>query len=441
MRRIVSQIDRRKIIENSPKLSSAFATAIVLLGNDRCDVDRPLAWILQANLEAFRQPEGVSIYRLQPANGTPDIKLEHNLTVATDNRDVMGWKAKDRRDVMGWKAQYMEPPWATKIAESMTVTNAIKDGKLRVIQPNFGVSWDFSLRIGENDPTEMVEYPPKQKMQTVIAPICEEDTRMGITITIGVMHLYGRDLGIHSSDSHGKEEAQEIAIYSSLMARGIADIYAHRYDHLTNLPTRRQFEKEVLHAIQHCRETGEPFGLMIFDLDKFGACNNKYGHLVGDAVLAHFSKDALTRSIRTGKGSEDDLVARYGGEEFVALLKGRGRQGQILTREALLAAGERVRRATEEMELNVGNDIVRITVSGGAILITKEILDKIIETLNHDGAAPDNEAVMKIIMKLVDDALYVSKGDGRNMIHEGYFRTREDGGRKKLESGYYPPVK
>jgi diguanylate cyclase (GGDEF)-like protein len=52
----------------------------------------------------------------------------------------------------------------------------------------------------------------------------------------------------------------------------------------------------------------------MIDVDDFGMVNNKFGHQVGDAVLAAIPK-AFVRSIRAG-----DVAARYGGDEFAVIL-------------------------------------------------------------------------------------------------------------------------
>lgn len=66
------------------------------------------------------------------------------------------------------------------------------------------------------------------------------------------------------------------------------------------------------------RLTEKPNGkfiLAIFDLDRFKAANDLYGHMFGDKVLIHTAKK-LCQSIRSG-----DIVSRVGGDEFLIFLE------------------------------------------------------------------------------------------------------------------------
>jgi len=61
---------------------------------------------------------------------------------------------------------------------------------------------------------------------------------------------------------------------------------------------------------------GQPFALMMVDLDHFKAVNDTHGHQRGDQVLVHFA-DSARAALRRA-----DRLGRYGGEEFLALLPG-----------------------------------------------------------------------------------------------------------------------
>jgi diguanylate cyclase (GGDEF)-like protein len=86
-------------------------------------------------------------------------------------------------------------------------------------------------------------------------------------------------------------------------------------DALTGLRNHGTFQRDVEALV----EAGEPFSLVMMDLDFFKAFNDTYGHPAGDALLQTVS-DAVVAGIR-----QNDRAYRYGGDEFALLLMSAGR--------------------------------------------------------------------------------------------------------------------
>jgi len=86
-------------------------------------------------------------------------------------------------------------------------------------------------------------------------------------------------------------------------------------DSLTGLANRRGFHRLAEKRVH--QQDGRPatFSLIFFDLDKFKAINDLWGHAEGDKVLKAFS------SLLAGPLGEQDIAARLGGDEFVILLQ------------------------------------------------------------------------------------------------------------------------
>ncbi|WP_264230157.1 GGDEF domain-containing protein [Acholeplasma laidlawii] len=82
-------------------------------------------------------------------------------------------------------------------------------------------------------------------------------------------------------------------------------------DHLTGLPNRLALEKYVS-KIEH---NGQPYAVIIADIDEFKKINDTYGHMIGDKVIVEFSKALLNLN------DDHMFTARYGGDEFVTIVK------------------------------------------------------------------------------------------------------------------------
>ena len=87
-----------------------------------------------------------------------------------------------------------------------------------------------------------------------------------------------------------------------------------RTDPLSGCLNRRGFGEELDARVARHERYGDPFGLVLLDLDGFKEVNDRDGHAAGDELLRHTSA-ALCGSLR---GS--DTVARLGGDEFAVLL-------------------------------------------------------------------------------------------------------------------------
>jgi diguanylate cyclase (GGDEF)-like protein/PAS domain S-box-containing protein len=85
-------------------------------------------------------------------------------------------------------------------------------------------------------------------------------------------------------------------------------------DCLTDAYNRRYFIQVLEQDIERARRTGQPFSLVMVDLDRFKSINDRFGHAAGDLVLKSLV-DMIKQRIR-----KIDCLARWGGEEFVILL-------------------------------------------------------------------------------------------------------------------------
>lgn len=159
-------------------------------------------------------------------------------------------------------------------------------------------------------------------------------------------------------------------------------------DDLTALPNRRHILKYLDGQRKAAAEDATPLSLIAFDVDHFKRINDRYGHGVGDRVLA-----SVARLVADGLRAED-RVGRIGGEEFLIV-------SPATTRADAQAIAERLRGAIESARLHGDGEDARLSASFGVVELT--------------AADRDSES----LLKRADDALYRAKHEGRNRVAVG----------------------
>ena len=86
------------------------------------------------------------------------------------------------------------------------------------------------------------------------------------------------------------------------------------HDALTGLPNRVLLDDRLAQAMAHANRDGQPFALLVVDLDRFKLINDSLGHRAGDVVLDEVSR-RLSSVVR-----DIDTVARTGGDEFIVVI-------------------------------------------------------------------------------------------------------------------------
>lgn len=154
-------------------------------------------------------------------------------------------------------------------------------------------------------------------------------------------------------------------------------------DPLTGLSNRNSFMSGLERALKVARRYEHGISLMIIDLDKFKAVNDRHGHPVGDQLLKKVA------SILISKTREVDQVARLGGDEFAVIL------GGVRQREAVNKLAQKFIDQIEKTFYIQGCEL-KIGASIGIALFPE----------NSDNAID--------LIKCADNALYCAKNEGRN---------------------------
>jgi diguanylate cyclase (GGDEF)-like protein len=156
-------------------------------------------------------------------------------------------------------------------------------------------------------------------------------------------------------------------------------------DPLTKLVRRGVLEERLREELRRTSDAGEPLALVVLDLDRFKAINDRHGHLAGDRALRQIAAVLLSQL-----GGEGQLCCRWGGEEFVVLMPGANG-------DRALAAAERLRRAVCETAVEVEGGTIAPTISAGVVAIPE-----VVRLSEED------------LFELADRALYQAKAAGRN---------------------------
>lgn len=162
-----------------------------------------------------------------------------------------------------------------------------------------------------------------------------------------------------------------------------------RFDELTGLPNRYQFNEKMAEAVQRLGRASQPMGLLFLDVDHFKRINDTHGHAAGDEVLRKFARRLLA-SVRT-----TDTVARLAGDEFVIVLEA------LTDRAAMQLVAEKILAAMQPPLLLSHGELRVSTSIGGAF-------------------AQGGTVEPKVLLDCADLALYDAKRAGR-----GTYRLRD----------------
>ncbi len=161
-------------------------------------------------------------------------------------------------------------------------------------------------------------------------------------------------------------------------------LYQFSHDPLTRLANRNTLQQSINHLHDDYKKFGNTYSILLLDVDRFKLINDNYGHNIGDQLL-QLVAERMQFFIR-----DKDNIGRWGGEEFLCILPDAG-----INTACKIA--ERLCQGIAEKNFFLQEHKIPVTVSIG---IAK--LDE------NDSTAT--------LYKRADEALYLSKKQGRNMV-------------------------
>lgn len=154
-------------------------------------------------------------------------------------------------------------------------------------------------------------------------------------------------------------------------------------DGLLGCLNRQQFDEDFPLAVKDSAEGKTPLSLLMIDIDHFKKVNDEHGHPAGDEVLKGVC--ASIKRCVAGHGH----VYRYGGEEIAVVLPNASwKQAEEFA--------ERIRKAVADVEIPYDQKHLKVTCSIGI------------------SESPSHANEVNAIIKKADEALYMSKNNGRN---------------------------
>ena len=162
--------------------------------------------------------------------------------------------------------------------------------------------------------------------------------------------------------------------------------YEASHDALTGLVNRREFELQLLRALESAQATDAHHALFYLDLDQFKLINDTCGHIAGDELLKQLAA-TIAEKIRSG-----DTLARLGGDEFGILLHNCAVEDAVEVARTLL-------KIIEQFQFVWGSSTFFVGASIGVV--------------------PVDQRFRRItqVLAAADSACYAAKDQGRHRVH------------------------
>jgi len=218
-------------------------------------------------------------------------------------------------------------------------------------------------------------------------------------VAIGIEHRQVHDIAARILCDSAEGRPVPRALFDELIAtsvrlRGELDLFKRELqaalrsrDPLTGALDRDQALPELRRWRTTLGPGGEPWCIVLMDVDRLEAVNGQYGYPIGDALLAESAR-LLQEMLRPG-----DKVFRYGGDEFLITLPGAD-----LPAAKGIAAGLRDGLAGRELFVAGVGTTLRVTASFGIAQLEPDIrledcIDHAAQALLLAKAAGGNRAI------------------------------------------------
>lgn len=154
-------------------------------------------------------------------------------------------------------------------------------------------------------------------------------------------------------------------------------------DGLTGLLNRAGMKERIDAEMRRQGRHPSPLSLLVLDVDRMKAINDRHGHGAGDAALRHVA-EAIARSVRAF-----DSAGRWGGDEFLVLAPQTAAPDAVALASRIRAAASATTAGTPPVAVSIG-----------------------IASVPPGGTGPTVDE----LLQAADDALYAAKRAGGNQV-------------------------
>ena len=157
-------------------------------------------------------------------------------------------------------------------------------------------------------------------------------------------------------------------------------------DPLTGLSNRRMFLNHLDTEIKKARRSHSKLALLFIDLDRFKEVNDTLGHQAGDQLLVEAAR-RIVSCVR-----ESDIVSRLGGDEFTLILS------DVMEMNRIENVAHAIIQALSK-PYQLGGEDIFVSASIGITYYPSDATDQ------------------AELLRNADQAMYLSKSEGRNRFH------------------------
>lgn len=267
---------------------------------------------------------------------------------------------------------------------------------------NLAAEFDSAFLLGREDPAvetlaQAGTPVPAAELAPLSAAMAQRLALFGAEVVlpvVGARGLVGLLLLGGRGGTWGPEELELLMLLSHHVGAVLDNarlFEAATVDSLTGLLRRETVLEQLEREWQRATRYGRPLAVAMADVDRFKPINDRYGHLVGDAVLKRVAS-VLSQEVRSS-----DVVGRYGGEEFLLVFPETDEAGARVVAEKLR------QRVAEAGSVRLENgDVVEVTVSLGVAALHPKA--------RGAGLGP------RELVELADRRLLEAKAAGRNCV-------------------------